>query len=219
MAPSTYYAAKSRAPSAAGLRDAVLGPALVQLWKDNYRVYGARKLWKTARRAGHDVGRDQVARLMRAAGITGTRRIRVRRSITYVRKTGLVEGPTKNHTARTVPIPAFVARLLETRSPTVTAPSYSNRRGGGHLTLGQARYTFQKAAAAVTVNDVLMALCAGAVDPSIVALPYSPVVMVSNSAVQRPDLVSALRVSKDNSVMCRAWWPRASPNGRQDTRC
>ena len=37
----------------------------------NYRVYGARKLWKAARRAGLDVGRDQVARLMRAAGIEG----------------------------------------------------------------------------------------------------------------------------------------------------
>ena len=44
------------------------------LWEDNYRVYGARKLWKVARRAGHDVGRDQVARLMRAAGIEGVRR-------------------------------------------------------------------------------------------------------------------------------------------------
>jgi integrase len=42
------------------------------------------------------------------------RRIRVRRSVTYVRKTGLVEGPTKNHSARTVPVPAFVARLLKT---------------------------------------------------------------------------------------------------------
>ncbi|GFG54726.1 hypothetical protein MAGR_61670 [Mycolicibacterium agri] len=30
--------------------------------------------WKTARRAGHDVGRDQVARLMRAVGIQGVRR-------------------------------------------------------------------------------------------------------------------------------------------------
>src|SRR4029077_6486998 len=53
---------------------AVLGPALVQLWKDNYCVYGEHKLWKTARRDGHDVGRDQVARLMRAAGIAGARR-------------------------------------------------------------------------------------------------------------------------------------------------
>jgi putative transposase len=51
-----------------------MGLVLVQLWEDNYRVYGARKLWKTARRAGHDLGRDQVARLMRAAGIAGVRR-------------------------------------------------------------------------------------------------------------------------------------------------
>ncbi|MGB9306590.1 MAG: IS3 family transposase [Mycobacterium sp.] len=74
VAPSTYYAAKSRGPSQRACRDAVLGPALVRLWKDNYCVYGAHKLWKTARRAGHDVGRDQVARLMRAAGIEGVRR-------------------------------------------------------------------------------------------------------------------------------------------------
>lgn len=74
MAPSTYYAAKTAAPSQRAQRDAVVGPALVQLWEDNYCVYGARKLWKAARRAGHDVGRDQVARLMRAAGIAGVRR-------------------------------------------------------------------------------------------------------------------------------------------------
>ena len=74
MAPSTYYAAKSRPPSQRACRDAVLGPALVGLWKDNYCVYGAHKLWKAARRAGHDVGRDQVGRLMRAAGIEGVRR-------------------------------------------------------------------------------------------------------------------------------------------------
>lgn len=74
VALSTYYDAKARVPSARALRDAVLGPALCQLWKDNYCVYGARKLWKTARRDGHDVGRDQVARLMRAAGIEGVRR-------------------------------------------------------------------------------------------------------------------------------------------------
>jgi integrase len=42
------------------------------------------------------------------------RRIRVRWSVSYVRKTGPVEGPTKNHTARAVP--AFQARLLETET-------------------------------------------------------------------------------------------------------
>ena len=72
--PSTYYAGKARPPSARQVRDAVTGPSLVGLWEANYRVYGARKLWKTARRAGLDVGRDQVARLMRAAGIEGVRR-------------------------------------------------------------------------------------------------------------------------------------------------
>ena len=74
MAPSTYYDTKARGPSQRASRDAELGPALVALWEDNYRVYGVRKLWKAARRAGHDVGRDQVARLMRAAGIEGVRR-------------------------------------------------------------------------------------------------------------------------------------------------
>ena len=74
MAPSTYYDAMSRPPSRRAPRDAVLGPVLVALWEDNYRVYGVRKLWKAARRAGHDVGRDQVARLMRTAGIEGARR-------------------------------------------------------------------------------------------------------------------------------------------------
>lgn len=74
MAPSTYYAAKSRAVSARARRDAVMQPILVKLWKDNYSVYGARKLWKAARRAGHDIGRDQVARLMRSEDIHGVRR-------------------------------------------------------------------------------------------------------------------------------------------------
>ena len=69
VAPSTYYAGKIRPPSARQVRDAVMGPALVKLWEANYRVYGARKLWKAAGRAGLRVGRDQVARLMRSAGI------------------------------------------------------------------------------------------------------------------------------------------------------
>ena len=76
VAPSTYYAAKSRPASARAVRDAVMIPILVALWVANYRVYGAHKLWKAARRAGHDIGRDQVARLMRQAGIEGVRRRR-----------------------------------------------------------------------------------------------------------------------------------------------
>ncbi len=72
--PSTYYAAKSRVPSARSMRDAVLLPLLLSLWIANYRVYGARKLWKAMGRAGETVGRDQVARLMRELGIEGVNR-------------------------------------------------------------------------------------------------------------------------------------------------
>jgi len=52
VAPSTYYDAKTRVPSARAQRDAVLIPVSAGLWEDNYRVYGARKLWKAARRPG-----------------------------------------------------------------------------------------------------------------------------------------------------------------------
>jgi putative transposase len=79
-APSTYYAAKSRPPSARVVRDAVLVPILVALWTTNRKVYGARKLWRAARRAGHDLGRDQVARLMRQAGIEGWRKAKKRKT-------------------------------------------------------------------------------------------------------------------------------------------
>lgn len=40
----------------------------------NRSVYGLRKLWHTMRRAGHDLGRDQIGRLMRIVGITGALR-------------------------------------------------------------------------------------------------------------------------------------------------
>ena len=78
IAPSTYYAAKRRevAPSPRAMRDAVMMQILMALWVANRKVYGAHKLWKAARRAGHDVGRDQVARLMRELGIEGISRRR-----------------------------------------------------------------------------------------------------------------------------------------------
>jgi putative transposase len=80
VAPSTYYARKRREhePSRRALRDAVMVQVLFALWVANRKVYGVHKLWKAAQRAGHDIGRDQVARLMRVAGMRGvTRRRRV----------------------------------------------------------------------------------------------------------------------------------------------
>jgi integrase len=80
-------------------------------------------------------------------------RIRVRRSVTYVRKTGWVEGPTKNHTARNVPVPKFLAPLLATeidgREP--DALVFESRRGG-QLTIGELRWVFDPAAKAIGVE-------------------------------------------------------------------
>lgn len=69
----------------------MLGPVVRQLWEDNYRVYGARKIGKAARHGGHDVGRDQVARLMRSAGIEGVRR--TKRIKTTRPQTGMPQHP------------------------------------------------------------------------------------------------------------------------------
>ena len=76
IAPSTYYAHAARdfAPTEAELTEAYLVNRLFDLWVKNRRVYGRRKLWKAALRAGYDIGRDQVERLMKIAGITGIRR-------------------------------------------------------------------------------------------------------------------------------------------------
>ena len=44
------------------------------------RVYGVRKTWKELRRRGVEVGRDRVARLMRAEGLEGVRRGKKKRT-------------------------------------------------------------------------------------------------------------------------------------------
>jgi putative transposase len=103
IASSTYYAAKRReiAPSARALRDAAMMQILMVLWVANRKVYGAHKLWKAARRAGHDVGRDQVARLMRAMEIEGVSRKR-RKVFTTIADPDAVRAPdlvNRNFTA------------------------------------------------------------------------------------------------------------------------
>ena len=80
VAPSSYYAAKRRQPSARAVGDAVLAPKVLQVWTDNYKVYGARKVWRQLHREGMRVGRDRVARLMRGLGIAGAVRGKTRRT-------------------------------------------------------------------------------------------------------------------------------------------
>ncbi len=94
VAASSYDAARKRrtAPSARAVRDAVMMQVLLTLWVANRKVYGAHKLWKAARRVGHDIGRDQVARLMLQLGIEGVCRLR-KKVFTTRQDPGRRQGP------------------------------------------------------------------------------------------------------------------------------
>jgi putative transposase len=71
IAPSTYYAALSRPPSARHLRDEELKPEIMRVYEDNRSVYGPRKVWRELRRQRFTVARCTVERLMRALGLKG----------------------------------------------------------------------------------------------------------------------------------------------------
>ena len=74
IAPQTYYRWLARPVRPAELEEAYLVNAIVNIYRHNKCVYGVRKMWHAARRAGLQLGRDQVGRLMRIAGIQGVRR-------------------------------------------------------------------------------------------------------------------------------------------------
>ena len=48
IAPATYYAAKSRPPSARAVRDEQLKPVIAEVHEENYGVYGARKIGRAS---------------------------------------------------------------------------------------------------------------------------------------------------------------------------
>ncbi len=95
IAPSSYYAAKSRPPSARSINDETLKAIIVRIHRAHFGVYGVRKVWKVLRRLNVDAGRDQVRRLMRVVGLEGatrTKRIRTTRpAVVSDRPADLVE--------------------------------------------------------------------------------------------------------------------------------
>ncbi|WP_442818801.1 IS3 family transposase [Streptomyces sp. NBC_01320] len=62
IAPSTHYAHHKRltAPSARTVRDAELKALIQEAYEGNYRVYGARKIWRHLNRQGQPVARCTV---------------------------------------------------------------------------------------------------------------------------------------------------------------
>jgi putative transposase len=43
IAPSTFYAARTRAPSARAVRDEQVGPVMARVHRENYGIYGIRR--------------------------------------------------------------------------------------------------------------------------------------------------------------------------------
>lgn len=76
IAPSTYHARKAvaRDPSCASARmrrDAELKDKIQEVWSENRKLYGTRKVWHALKRDGVGVARCTVERLMREMGLQG----------------------------------------------------------------------------------------------------------------------------------------------------
>jgi putative transposase len=76
IAPSTYYEQKAREvdpdrrPNRAK-RDAELEVEVRRVWDENFRVYGARKIWRQLNREQIPIAKCTTERLMRKLGIRG----------------------------------------------------------------------------------------------------------------------------------------------------
>jgi putative transposase len=90
VAPSSFYAARSRPLAARRCRDQVLQRAIRRVWEEHRQVYGADKVWAQLKREGTSVARCTVERLMRQLGLRG-----VVRGKTHVRTTVADEASTR----------------------------------------------------------------------------------------------------------------------------
>src|SRR6202162_2775627 len=95
VAPSTYYAALKRPPSARQVRDQELKPEIERVHHENFDVYGVEKMWLQLARESVAVGRDRVARLMAELNLFGVVRGKTPRTTfpaaTAGRPAGLVD--------------------------------------------------------------------------------------------------------------------------------
>ncbi|MGL5825328.1 MAG: IS3 family transposase [Nocardioides sp.] len=80
IAPSTYYAARTRPASARAVAEEVTLAKIRQVHARNYGVYGARKTWRCLARADYPVARCTVERVMRANGIHGITKAKIPRT-------------------------------------------------------------------------------------------------------------------------------------------
>jgi len=74
VSPSAYYERRSAKRSTRAIEDERLLAVIREIHARNYSAYGYRRTWKALLRAGEQVGRDHVYRLMKEGGIEGAKR-------------------------------------------------------------------------------------------------------------------------------------------------
>jgi transposase InsO family protein len=74
VSASAYYQRASGERSARQVEDERLLELIREIHARNYYAYGSWRMWQALRRAGEEVGRGRVERLMRANGIRGAKR-------------------------------------------------------------------------------------------------------------------------------------------------
>ncbi|WP_147681105.1 IS3 family transposase [Actinomyces ruminicola] len=123
IAPSTYYAAKSRPPSARAVRDDALKTEIGRVHEKNYWVLGARKMHAMLNRPeeserhglGH-VARCTVERLMRAMGLHGIRRAKSPRTTRSAPKDACPADLVNRHFSAFRPNELWVADITYVRT-------------------------------------------------------------------------------------------------------
>jgi putative transposase len=116
IAPSTYYAAKTRAESVRAVRDRVLAVQIERVHEDNYGVYGARKVWAELNRQGVVVARCTVERLMRECGLRGLLRDKAPRTTRPAAETGRPGDLVEREFTATRPNELWVADITYVRT-------------------------------------------------------------------------------------------------------
>jgi putative transposase len=116
IAPSTYYAAVSLPTSARTVRDQALTEEIRVIHKDNYGVYGARKIHAELLQRGRTVARCTVERLMRQAGLRGVIRAKSPRTTRPAPETGRPADLVKRQFTATGPNVLWVADITYIRT-------------------------------------------------------------------------------------------------------
>jgi putative transposase len=116
IAPSTYYATKTRPVSVRSRRDAELTALIEQIHRENYSVYGARKIWHELHRQGVRVARCTIERLMRVAGLRGLLRDKSPRTTRPAAETDRPRDLVKRNFTAAGPNQLWVADLTYVRT-------------------------------------------------------------------------------------------------------